>query len=179
MVVEAEGDLLREISPWGVLLHQVNCMGIAGAGIAKEFRERFPGWYDEYRKSCEAEIDKRALIGRTHMFRARPDLLICSAFAQYDISKRRRATDYKAWKTILPALRRQFEEINAEGYGWEIRAPHGIGCGLGGGRWPVMRDLIEKEFAESPVKFILYRLRPEKRRSGTGRDFMEDRRHGK
>ena len=49
MVAVVEGDLLRDLSPWGVLLHQVNCLGIAGAGVAKRVRDAFPGWYEAYK----------------------------------------------------------------------------------------------------------------------------------
>ena len=175
MVTVIEGDIFEEKAPWGVLLHQVNCLGIADGGIAKEFKDRFPEWFDAYSGFCETgPEDRRNLLGRIHFFKIGQDTVICSAFGQYDISKRRTATDYGAWKAILTSLRRKFEEINANGMNWEIRAPYGIGCGLGGGDWRIMRGMIDDEFAESPVRFVLYRL-PTEKRTSPGRDMMESK----
>lgn len=173
MVAVVEGDLLEDLSPWGVLLHQVNCLGIAGAGVAKRVREAFPGWYDAYKGHCDAADDRKNLLGTTHSFRARPDLVVCSAFCQYDVSKAKRTTDYDAWNAVFKRLVPEIEAENAKGMNWEIRAPYGIGCGLGGGDWRIMSDMIGYFFEPSRVKFVLYRLPAEKRTSEKGRDLME------
>lgn len=173
MVAVVEGDLLQDLSPWGVLLHQVNCLGIAGAGVAKRVREAFSGWYEAYREHCDAAGDRKNLLGTTHSFRARPDLVVCSAFCQYDISKARRATDYDAWNSVFMKLAPEMEAENARGMNWEIRAPYGIGCGLGGGDWGVMSDMINYFFENSKTRFVLYRLPEAKPRSEAGRDLME------
>ena len=35
-----------------VLVGPVNCQGVAGCGLALQFRERFPSWYRAYRQCC-------------------------------------------------------------------------------------------------------------------------------
>jgi O-acetyl-ADP-ribose deacetylase (regulator of RNase III) len=45
-----EGDLFASGLP--ALAHGVNCRGVMGAGIAIQFRQRWPEMYESYRKRC-------------------------------------------------------------------------------------------------------------------------------
>ena len=36
-----------------VIVNSVNCVGVMGKGIAKEFKERCPKMYDDYRNACK------------------------------------------------------------------------------------------------------------------------------
>jgi O-acetyl-ADP-ribose deacetylase (regulator of RNase III) len=49
--VFTEGDLFTAegLRAWA---HGCNCAGAMGAGIAVEFKRRFPGMFDEYRRRC-------------------------------------------------------------------------------------------------------------------------------
>ncbi len=55
-------------------VNTINCFGAMGAGIAKEFRDRYPDMYESYRTCCKAnliapgdcwayQVDKILLIG--------------------------------------------------------------------------------------------------------------------
>jgi len=35
------------------LVNTVNCVGVMGAGIALEFKRRFPEYYEDYRERCK------------------------------------------------------------------------------------------------------------------------------
>lgn len=53
MVVEyVSGDLFE--TQCQTIGHGVNCRGRMGAGVAVEFRRRFPEMYQEYRRRCHA-----------------------------------------------------------------------------------------------------------------------------
>lgn len=159
MIVETKCDLLKGIRPWSVILHQTNCLGIAGAGVARQIRDAFPGWYQEYKSWCDREEQKDSLLGTVHSYFVRPDLAICSAFAQLGISKAEPVTDYTAWDAIMRRIERETAAKNAkDSMNWEIRIPHGIGCGLGGGDWKTMRDMFEFYFGKSPVRLVICRL---------------------
>ncbi len=55
------------------IVNTVNCVGVMGAGLAKEFKKRYPEMYKEYRKKCENnEIE----IGKLHIFRTLDRLII-------------------------------------------------------------------------------------------------------
>ena len=45
------GDIFE--SDAQTLVNTVNCVGVMGAGIALEFKKRFPDYYDDYRERCE------------------------------------------------------------------------------------------------------------------------------
>lgn len=49
-LIHKKGDLFS--SEAGALAHGVNTRGAMGAGIAKQFRDRYPEMYQEYRTQC-------------------------------------------------------------------------------------------------------------------------------
>jgi O-acetyl-ADP-ribose deacetylase (regulator of RNase III) len=48
------------------LVNSVNCVGVMGAGIALEFKLRFPNMYDDYVTRC---VRKEVKIGRPYVYR--------------------------------------------------------------------------------------------------------------
>ncbi|MFW9874155.1 MAG: macro domain-containing protein [Candidatus Thorarchaeota archaeon] len=55
------------------LVNTVNCKGIMGKGLAKEFKERYPEMFKDYRKKCESNQLK---IGKLHLFQTLDHLII-------------------------------------------------------------------------------------------------------
>lgn len=54
---EVIGDILTPVEnpdDLVVVCHQVNCMGVMGAGLAKQVRNRYPGVYRAYKELCDA-----------------------------------------------------------------------------------------------------------------------------
>lgn len=50
---------LFEVAPKGSLLvHACNCQGVWSSGIAKEFKERFPKSFEEYRDYCLSDYSE-------------------------------------------------------------------------------------------------------------------------
>lgn len=158
MIHVVNGDLFENLKPHSIILHQTNCLGIANAGIAKLIRAYSPEWYEEYSQYCKQNISA-SLLGTFHTYDVLDsDIKICSAFGQYSIGKEQQQTDYNAWKKILPELTMQLDNRYNEGDVWTVRIPFGIGCGLGGGDWSIMRDLFMYYVRYSPVDFIFYKL---------------------
>ena len=50
MIHECYGDIFR--SGCKILVNPVNCVGIMGAGLALQFRNRYPNMYKQYIKDC-------------------------------------------------------------------------------------------------------------------------------
>jgi O-acetyl-ADP-ribose deacetylase (regulator of RNase III) len=42
-----------------VIVQQVNCMGVMGAGLAKQIREKYPKVYSEYLNYCNKHAEDR------------------------------------------------------------------------------------------------------------------------
>lgn len=55
MITYVKGSLFD--APKGsVIGHAVNCQGVWGSGIAKQFRDRFPNSFEEYRRFSEISV---------------------------------------------------------------------------------------------------------------------------
>ena len=159
MVRVIEGDLFENLAPRSVILHQANCIGKAGAGVAYAIYSRFPGWFESYAEYCKESIPE-SLLGTFHTYDVPGgDIKVCSVLGQLGIGKERVQTNYDAWKKALPEIVLQLEKRYEMGDVWTVRMPYGIGCGLGGGNWNVMKDLFEYFAGYSPVDFVFYKLR--------------------
>lgn len=142
MVIQIERDLFE--SGADIILHQVNCMGVMGSGVAKQVRERYPWVFAEYRdmyyrnRSCVS-----ALLGRTQYVYIDEDHMIGNLFAQclygYD---GKRYTDYNALKSCLIRVEKEFS-------GKVIAVPYLMGCHRGGGDWSVVEKMIHEIFDSS------------------------------
>ena len=119
-----EGDILHIGS--GVICHQVNLRRVAGAGLALQIRKRWPEWYRHYRSVS-------GYLGLVDFFRADRDLWIASLYAQEGYGTGRQ-TNYAAFGQCLMDLRRTHHG--------PVYLPYGIGCGLGGGDWRVIEQII-------------------------------------
>lgn len=170
MIVEVEGSLLKDIKPYSVLLHQVNCLGKMGAGLAAQMSKKFDGLWQSYHKYCmwfqedyNGKSHRDEILGTWHVFKPkdRDDLIICNAFGQEYVSRERQVTDYDAWNKILSKLELQTRTVNnklPKDKQWTIHAPYNMGCGLGGGSWNEMYELINLYFGESPVEFVIHKI---------------------
>jgi O-acetyl-ADP-ribose deacetylase (regulator of RNase III) len=66
MIRYIEGNIFASRAQ--VLVNSVNCCGVMGAGIALEFRKRFPKMYRAYRRACQkGELD----IGRPFLWKGK------------------------------------------------------------------------------------------------------------
>lgn len=50
MIKYIQGNIFDSSAP--VLVNTVNCKGVMGAGLAKQFKERYPDMFKEYRLAC-------------------------------------------------------------------------------------------------------------------------------
>lgn len=169
MIVEVEGSLLKDIKPYSVILHQVNCLGKMGAGLAAQLNKKFDGLWKSYHEYCSwfqedynGKSHRDQILGTWHVFKpkGRNDLIICNAFGQEYVSREKQMTDFDAWRKIFSKLEIQTKNINKTlpaNRQWKIHAPYKMGCGLGGGDWQEMYSLIEEYFKNSPVEFIIHK----------------------
>ena len=61
MIKYCKGDLFSAAGPNTILVHACNCMGSWGAGIAAQFKIKYPNHYKEYKRLCNTH--KEALLG--------------------------------------------------------------------------------------------------------------------
>lgn len=122
----------------GILVHQVNTLGIMGAGIALQIKRKWPILYDGYKEICEKNLFKIGDVWfYTEDLRINPDLVIANLFGQKYLGKG--ATIIDAYHLALPEIQKYSDKIRLP-----IYFPYKIGCGLAGGDWNVVSNLIEK-----------------------------------
>lgn len=139
------GDIFQ--SGADVIVHQVNCQGIMGSGVAKQVREKYPAVFEEYQRFCRNTSNP---LGYT-LFVTTPDgTVIANLFAQDKFGYDGRCyTDYDA-------LRRCLTEVCAKCYNKVIAIPYMMSCHRGGGDWNKVSKMIEEELADCDVTFYKY-----------------------
>jgi O-acetyl-ADP-ribose deacetylase (regulator of RNase III) len=143
-----EGDLLK--SDADVIGHQTNCMGVMGSGVAKVIREKYPLAYEQYKLTCDS-VKPTQLLGECQVVSTGKGNYVANLFGQLNFGRDKRHTDYDALKRALTDLKHWAKKSN-----YKVALPYNIGCGLAGGDWKVVGDMIEEVFQDYEV--TLYRI---------------------
>ncbi len=132
------GDLLKADTEAQV--NCVNCVGVMGGGIAKQFRDKYPAMDALYRRKCD---DGDIEIGKMFVWlphRATPPMFVINFPTK------------RHWKN--PSLLRDVS-LGLDALAREIRARSissvalpKLGCGCGGLDWEQVRPLIEQKLGQ-------------------------------
>lgn len=142
------GDILN--SDADVIVHQVNCQGVMGKGLAKQIKDEYPEVFTEYKMFC-SKCNSHELLGMTEIVRVGFRRCVANLFAQeYYGSGRKCYTDYDA-------LRKCLSTVNSEFAGKTVAVPYKLGCGLAGGDWDIVSKIIEETLTDCIVK--IYRIK--------------------
>lgn len=141
------GDILK-LADAGFILHQVNCQGFMGAGVAAQIAGKFPDVYRQYRDMCAPYKDKtHSLLGRVQIVQTEnpdplaPPLYIVNLFGQDTVGTWKQQTDYTALSISLERFRHAVEDMDLEHL--PVYYPR-IGAGMGGGDWGIIKPLIDQ-----------------------------------
>lgn len=152
MVRIVRGDLLETNVPY--ICHQVNCKGVMGAGVARQIADKWPSVFRDYKRLCDKTKNKSSLLGTVQFCETSEGSggaqspVVINIFGQFDYGRNGVYTDYSA-------LSRAFKELNSRLKGKTIAFPHGIGCGLAGGDWMDVEQLIVKCMPDCDVRICL------------------------
>ena len=138
------GDIFR--SQVQTLANPVNCVGIMGAGLAREFRERFPLMYVDYQVRCERE---EVRLGRPYVWRSLADgPWVLNFPTMGDPGEASR----------LGPIREGLEFVAAHAADWGLTslAVPALGCGLGRLAWSDVRPLIVRALSALPIPVEVY-----------------------
>jgi O-acetyl-ADP-ribose deacetylase (regulator of RNase III) len=119
----------------GVLVHQVNCRGAMGRGLALAIRQKWPVVYSEYRKTfARGELK----LGTIQLVQVEPDLYVCNLAGQDRWGTDSPKTDLGAYSLAWPIV-----SLEAARLKLPIYAPWMFGCGLAGGDWKIVQPFVE------------------------------------
>lgn len=124
---------------WGIIAHQVNMVGVMGAGLAKKIREKWPIAYSLYKM-------RGLRLGECQVVEVSPGLHIANLCAQSGFGGGQCWTDYDALRWGMATL-----SVFAKERCLQVYLPHGIGCGLAGGDWEIVSGIIEDKLSDAIV----------------------------
>ena len=131
------------------IIHQVNMQGVMGNGVAKQIKEEFPEHFRVYKEYCNNHKD---LLGTVFAVDG-----VVGVFGQQYYGRNQRHTNYVALisgiETFVNNVLTEFAHLN------KIGIPYGIGSGLGGGHWNVVRTLVnDLQIMYPEITITFYKL---------------------
>lgn len=138
IIKEVKGNLVDAFlnKDLNIIMHGCNCFNNMGAGIAKEIKERVPQAYREDLRTIKGDKSKLGTYSKATTFYG----TIINAYTQYHYGRPKQG---KECLLEYDALEQIFININKEYPNTTIGIPF-IGCGLAGGDWDKVKDIINK-----------------------------------
>lgn len=135
-IIEENLDLLK--SDTDLIAHQVNCLGVMGAGVAAQIKCKYPEVYKEYKETCEDfKHDTYYLFGKCLISGK-----VANLFGEDKPSSHYRDTNYEAIYQALESLREQMIELGKT----SVSFPYKMSCGLAKGDWDIIFTMIKSVF---------------------------------
>lgn len=153
MVKEIQGDLVAMANRgvFEAIVHGCNCMCTMGSGIARQISRVFPAAADADKMTRCAD---RSKLGRYTLALCRTDagsnVLVINAYTQFDFGKYAKCyLDYGALRAVTEKIAFDFSKLH-------IGMPR-IGCGLGGGEWKRVKEILESAFFNVNATVVEYK----------------------
>lgn len=136
-MITVRSDLFN-ISGLDALAHGCNCIGVMGAGIAKEFSKRYPDMYLEYQEVCrKAEFTP----GSVFTWPGTPTIFNLGTQFYPGSNASIEWVEQAVSKMVNQAI-----ELNFKTIGMPM-----IGCGIGGLLWADVGPVIQKIFKPTNI----------------------------
>lgn len=125
-------DILEalEFGEIDLMLHVVNCQGVMSRGLALQVKQQHPPVFNSYRSLCEVS-KASSLLGEIQEVDG-----IVNMFAQEFYGTKRKQLDYDKLVNCL------WEVYLKNPTTLKIGIPYNMGCGLAGGDWDKVNEII-------------------------------------
>jgi len=126
------------------LVNTVNCVGVMGKGVAREFKFREPRMFLAYKKLCD---DKKLAPGKLWLWRGEKNWTL-----NFPTKVHWRYPSKLEWiEAGLEKFRSGYERLGIR----EVSFPR-LGCGNGGLDWQDVRPLMERYLASLPIEIYIH-----------------------
>lgn len=155
MYKEIDGDLIKlaKQGSFDVIAHGCNCFCRMGAGIAPQMAKAFKcDRYPLESRDTIGDINKLGQIDYEAWYSNTAKIVyVINAYTQYDYKSlgNEHPLDYEALQLCLRKMSHQFS-------GYRIGLPK-IGCGLAGGDWQRVKQIIQTELKDCNVTVVNYK----------------------
>lgn len=149
-----EGNLLDFPCEITRIAHSCNTHNVMGAGIAKQIKDRYPNAYES---DCHARYEDQNNLGNWSF--AWTDSTcqrgIYNLYTQSQIGGKR-AVNYEAFHKSLSFVAEHLHYNYLHGEDDVILGlPYGISCGLAGGNWNIIYEMINDILADMPYQTFI------------------------
>lgn len=145
--VYVSGDMLDLKE--GILLHQVNCQGVMGAGFAKAIRSKWPVVFTQYRERCNRG---KVNLGTAQFVSITNDLYIVNLFGQDRYGRDKRYTNYMKLRKALREAQRGAKTMGSLfKKDFPVYFPYRMSCSNAGGNWYLVQKMIKDIFPEANI----------------------------
>lgn len=181
MLIIQSGDLLQ--SDCHIIAHQCNCFAKMGAGIAKQIKQLYPEAYQADQNGTIPVGSKERLGTVTAAIVDGGKRVVFNLYGQYRYTGKLQ-TDYEALENALnqmfyvinrqmplpllftdvqnsdwdPAWDPKWKELKFTGSKLKIGLPYRIGCGLAGGDWTRVEEILLAVSEKHQHDLYLYKL---------------------
>lgn len=161
-----KGNIVDATEP--IIIHQVNCQNAMGSGVAKALFEKWANVKSNYHTFCGSTKTKEELLGMVQTVRVNEvpnqmegSKIVLNCFTQFNYGKDgKQYTDYDAIDTAFEyivdnrlSVISEFLKVPMDDL--KIAIPYNYGCGLGGGDWEIVAEMIEAYFGD---RAVIYKL---------------------
>jgi len=139
-----------------VIVQQVNHRGVMGAGLALQLKKKYPKMLEGYVEVCKKwswEYCKE--FGLVYFYDAPDGKKVANLFGQDTYGWNAALTDYLAVENGMKTINRYCFDN-----GVSVAIPFGMGCGLGGGDWNRVLQIILDTHSEYENDFdiVIHKL---------------------
>lgn len=153
MLINKKGDLLK--SDCTVIMHQANCFSTMGAGIAKSIAKLYP----------EAAIADKGYLGDPeeklgkYSLAIIDDVTVVNLYGQFHYSAKTKQTNYGMLEKAIDSFLKFAETYPNKAINLaKVGVPHKIGCGLAGGDWNIVEQILERQSEKHGIDIYIYQL---------------------
>ncbi len=147
------------------ITNTVNTVGVMGAGIAKEFKYRYPReMFEDYKKKCDESVLQ---VGKPYLWKPHKN----NDTMLHDESSVKWVLNFptkKHWKSPsqIEWLENGLKYLQENYARWGITslAMPALGCSLGGLPWKQVRPIMEKYLQELDIEVEIYEPLPTRKK---------------
>lgn len=156
-----EGDIFT--APVDGICHQANLYKKWGSGIVLQIKDYFPEAYEEDQATIEGDLHKLGTFTYASNLNNKKCPRINTVFNIYSQIGFRSVNNQCA--THYPSVFAGFSRVkrfidSCEKSEYVLGIPYKYGCGLAGGRWGAIEDIIEEVFKDWDEERVLICRRP-------------------
>lgn len=147
------GNLLT--SKADVIVHQTNCLGVMGSGVAFAIKEKYPRVFEQYRKAYTNGLLKLGMCQVVHTNpNADDDRLVANLCGQESFGGDKRNTNYEGIYVALEKLASYCNQNSLK----SVAFPYKMSSDRGGANWNIIKSMIESVFKDSDITIEYWRL---------------------